>query len=69
MLMKKKLIRPSAAEDAEITKAALSDPDNLPMTDEEWSEIKHRLVHGRTSPVGRRTSNDALINNKLKDTA
>ena len=68
MLMKKKIIRPSAAEDAEITKAALSDPDNLPMTDEEWSEIKHRLVHVRTRPVGDRTSNGTLINNKLKDT-
>ncbi|BDT75034.1 hypothetical protein [Polynucleobacter sp. KF022] len=62
--MKKKLIRPSAAEDAAITKAALSDPDNLPMTDEEWSEIKHRLVRGRTKAV---SSNSTLINNKSKD--
>ncbi|QWD60744.1 hypothetical protein [Polynucleobacter sp. MWH-UH35A] len=66
--MKKKLIRPSAEEDAAITKAALSDPDNLPMTDEEWSEIKHRLVRGRTRPVVNRT-NGKLIDNKPKDTA
>jgi hypothetical protein len=38
--MKKKIIRPSPAEDAVITKAALSDPDNLPLTEEEWNEIK-----------------------------
>ena len=33
--MKKKLIRHSAAEDAAITKAAMADPDNLPLTDQE----------------------------------
>lgn len=40
--MKKKIIRPSPAEDAAITKAALSDPDSLPFTEEEWNEIKKR---------------------------
>jgi hypothetical protein len=44
--MKKKLIRPTAEEDAAITKAALSDPDNPPITEEEWNEIKHRVVRG-----------------------
>jgi uncharacterized protein (DUF4415 family) len=50
--MKKKLIRPSAEEDAAITKAALSDPDNPPITEEEWNEIKHRAVRGRGRPLG-----------------
>jgi uncharacterized protein (DUF4415 family) len=45
--MKKKIIRPTAEEDAVITKAALSDPDNPPITEEEWNEIKHRVVRGR----------------------
>jgi hypothetical protein len=44
--MKKKLIRPTAEEDAAITKGALSDPDNPPITEEEWNEIKHRVVRG-----------------------
>ena len=50
--MKKKIIRPSAEEDAAITKAALSDPDNPPITEEEWNEIKHRVVRGRGRPMG-----------------
>ncbi|MBU3549356.1 BrnA antitoxin family protein [Polynucleobacter sp. P1-05-14] len=50
--MKKKLIRLSAEEDAAITKAALSDPDNPPITEEEWNAIKHRVVCGRGRPVG-----------------
>ena len=50
--MKKKLIRLSAEEDAAITKAALSDPDNPPITEEEWNAIKHRVVRGRGRPVG-----------------
>jgi hypothetical protein len=44
--MKKKLIRPTAEEDAAITKAAMADPDNPPNTEEEWNEIKHRVVRG-----------------------
>jgi uncharacterized protein (DUF4415 family) len=50
--MKKKLIRLSAEEDAAITKAALADPDNMPFTDKEWNEIKHRVVRGRGRPMG-----------------
>ena len=50
--MKKKLIRLSAEEDAAITKAALSDPDNPPITEEEWNAIKRRVVRGRGRPVG-----------------
>lgn len=63
MLMKKKLIRPTAAEDAAITKAALSDPDSPPITDEEWSKIKHRLFHGRA-----RATDKGIINKKSNNT-
>ena len=42
----KKIIRPTPEEDAAITKAAMSDPDSLPFTDEEWEQIKPRLVRG-----------------------
>ena len=50
--MKKKLIRLSAEEDAAVTKAALSDPDNPPITEEEWNAIKHRVVRSKGRPVG-----------------
>jgi len=50
--MKKKIIRPTAKEDAAITKAAMSDPDSLPLTDEEWEKVKPRLVRGRGRPLG-----------------
>lgn len=46
--MKKKLIRPTDLEDAQITAAALSDPDNLPLTDAELSQFKR----GRGRPLG-----------------
>ena len=44
--MKKKIIRHSAEEDEVITKAAMSEPDPLPLAEEEWNEIKHRTIHG-----------------------
>ena len=50
--MKKKIIRPSAEEDAAITKAAMADPDNMPFTDEEWEKVKPTLVRGRGRPLG-----------------
>ena len=37
-------MKPSAKEDAEITKAARSDPDNLPISNKEWERIKHTVV-------------------------
>jgi glucokinase len=43
----KKLIRPTAEEDAAITKAAMADPDSIPFTDEEWEAVKHTVVRGR----------------------
>lgn len=50
--MKKKIIRPSAEEDAAITKAAMADPDNMPFTDEEWEKVKPTLSRGRGRPLG-----------------
>ena len=50
--MKKKLIRLSAEEDAAITKAAMADPDSMPLTDEEWEKVKPTLVRGRGRPLG-----------------
>lgn len=38
--MRKTLIRPTDSEDAQITAAALTDPDNLPLTDAELSQFK-----------------------------
>ena len=46
--MSKKLIRPSDIEDAQITAAALTDPDNLPLTDAELAQFKR----GRGRPQG-----------------
>jgi hypothetical protein len=46
----KKLIRPTAEEDAAITKAAMADPDCIPFTDEEWEAVKHTVVRGRNEP-------------------
>lgn len=42
------LIAPTPEEDAAITAAAMSDPDSIPLTDEEWEEVE------RTGRVGRR---------------
>lgn len=38
--MSKKLIRLTVTEDAQITAAALTDPDNSPLTDEELRQFK-----------------------------
>ncbi|MDP1996659.1 MAG: BrnA antitoxin family protein, partial [Gallionella sp.] len=46
--MKKKLIRPTDIEDAQITAAAMTDPDNLPLTDAELQQFKR----GRGRPLG-----------------
>jgi len=42
------LILPTPEEDTQITAAALSDPDNLPLTDSELSQFKR----GRGRPLG-----------------
>jgi hypothetical protein len=56
--MRKKLIRPSSTEDAAMTEAALSDPDSLPLTDQEWEQIKPHLFRGSGWPLdGTKVSN------------
>ncbi|MDX3894869.1 BrnA antitoxin family protein [Pusillimonas sp.] len=40
--MSRKLIRPTDAEDAAITAAALQDPDNLPLADTELASLRPR---------------------------
>ena len=50
--MSKKLIRPTDAEDAQITAAALTDPDNLPLTDEELQQF--RRTRGRPQGSGKK---------------
>lgn len=68
--MSKKLIRPTDIEDARITAAALTDPDNLPLTDAELKQFKR--MRGR--PLGSGTKEqvtlrlDAQILEKFKAT-
>jgi len=38
---------PSAAEDAAITQAAMSDDDNRPLGDDEWKTVEPMLRRGR----------------------
>ena len=38
---------PSAAEDAAITQAAISDEDNRPLSDDEWNNVEPVLRRGR----------------------
>jgi uncharacterized protein (DUF4415 family) len=59
--MKKKLIRHSAAEDAAITKAAMADPDNLPLTDQEWEKVRPTLIRGRGRPLGSGTKEQVTL--------
>ena len=44
--MSHKLIPPTEQEDKTITKAALSDPDNLPLTDSELLNMRPYKVRG-----------------------
>lgn len=39
-------VLPTVEEDQEITDAALIDPDCPPITEDEWEEIRLRLVRG-----------------------
>ena len=50
MMNKRKIIYPTAEEDAAITAAALTDLDNLPLNDAQLSELKS--VRGRGRPLG-----------------
>ena len=40
-------IIPTPEEGAIITAAAMSDPDAIPLTDEEWEQVKPLLQRGR----------------------
>lgn len=41
------IVLPTPEEDAAITAAAMSDPDAIPLTDEEWEAVKPTLRRGR----------------------
>jgi uncharacterized protein (DUF4415 family) len=43
----RKIYMPTPEEDAVITAAAMSDPDAMPLTDEEWEQVKPLLRVGR----------------------
>jgi uncharacterized protein (DUF4415 family) len=45
--MPRTLIRPTNKEDAAITKAAIADPDAIPLTDVEWEVAKPTIRRGR----------------------
>ena len=45
-VLKPGTIRPTPEEDAAITAAAMSDPDAIPLTDEEWKAVKPTLRWG-----------------------
>ena len=46
---------PNAQEDAEITKAAWSDPDAHPLTDAQWSQAQPLMRRGRPLGSGSKT--------------
>jgi uncharacterized protein (DUF4415 family) len=50
--MSKKLIRPTVNEDVQITAAALTDPDNPPLTNEELRQFKR--TPGRPQGSGKK---------------
>jgi len=50
--MSKKLIRPTDIEEAQINVAALADPDNLPLTDNELQQF--RRTPGRPQGSGKK---------------
>ncbi|MBY0473691.1 MAG: BrnA antitoxin family protein [Nitrosomonas sp.] len=50
--MSKKLIRPTDIEEAQINAAALADPDNLPLTDNELQQL--RRAPGRPQGSGKK---------------
>lgn len=62
--MSKKLIRPTDTENEQITAAALTDPDNQPLTDNELSQFKRPpgrpLESGKKEQVTLRLDADIL---------
>lgn len=55
--MRQKLIRPTDSEAAQITAAALTDPDNQPLTDAELSQFKR----ARGRPLGSGTKEQVTL--------
>ena len=53
------LILPTAAEDAAITAAAMSDPDAVPFTDAEWAQVKPLARRG--CPLGSGTKTQITL--------
>ncbi len=43
----RRIVLPSPQEDALLTAASLSDPEEMPLTDEEWENVKPTLRRGR----------------------
>lgn len=54
-------ILPTKEEDAAITAAAMSDPDAVPFTDEEWEAAKPTLRRGRGRPAGSGTKRQVTV--------
>lgn len=48
-------ILPTPAEDASITASAMSDPDAMPLTDAEWTQVKPLVRRGRPLGSGTKT--------------
>lgn len=48
-------LQPTPAEDAAITAAAMADPDALPFTDAEWTQVKPLARRGRPLGSGSKT--------------
>lgn len=61
MKLKQKLIRPTNAEDAAITAAAMSDPDAIPYTDAEWEQVKPLIRRGPGRPPGSGTKSQVTL--------
>lgn len=66
--MKPKLTRPTDEEDAVITAAALSDPDNLPLTEAELAQFRRMTHPPRSAKVSTTIRLDADILAALKAT-
>ena len=54
---------PTADEDAAITAAAMADPDAVPITDEEWAQVKPLVRRGR--PLGSGTKAQVTLRLEL----
>ena len=50
--MSKKLIKPTDEEDRLISASSSNDPDNAPLTDDEWNRVKAKVKRGPGRPMG-----------------